>query len=435
MLEMLDQLIIYRVDDTHLLSRLANALHAQKYDSNDRPGQFYTWLKELLDQATRCGWKHNLWHCLLTDRLLSDENSYTLSKERRDEPLHGSITPLLLHDMKLFQALFHYDWNQTHMSAQAKEYFTLICDYTAIPKRDEMSDWQMGSRIGTIAKRLANAATPQDMLMILDDFYSQYGVGKFAFHQSFRLEQRKDTYALVAIQNPSSTTLEDLIGYESQKETLCANTEAFLQGKNANNVLLYGESGTGKSSSIKAIANRYYAQGLRLIEIQKHQFSYLPQLIAEIKTRNYGFILYMDDLSFEEDETQYKYLKAIMEGGLEQRPKHVLIYATSNRRHLIKETWRDRRDIDEAQDLHLPETMSEKLSLVARFGVSIYYGRPTPQEYHHIVQMLAQKEGLADLDEQTLWQIANAWELRHGGVSGRCARQLIDDLNVKGHET
>ena len=167
-----------------------------------------------------------------------------------------------------------------------------------------------------------------------------------------------------------------------------------------------------------------------MIEIHKHQFHSLHDVIAQIKKRNYGFIIYMDDLSFEEDETQYKYLKAVMEGGLEMRPSHVLIYATSNRRHLIKETWRDRNDVSE--DLHLSETMSEKLSLVARFGISIYYGRPTPQEYHTMVKELAQREGLSNINEEELWQIANAWELRHGGVSGRCARQLIDDLSTRG---
>lgn len=206
------------------------------------------------------------------------------------------------------------------------------------------------------------------------------------------------------------------------------NTEAFLQGKQANNVLLYGESGTGKSTSIKALGNRYYKDGIRLIEIHKHQFHLLQDIIQQIKTRNYGFIIYMDDLSFEEDETEYKYLKAVMEGGLEVRPNHMLIYATSNRRHLVRETWRDRNDFHEDQDLHISETMAEKLSLAARFGISIYYGKPNAKEYQHIVKELAKREQLEGYDEATLWQLANAWELRHGGGSGRCARQFIDYL-------
>ena len=153
--------------------------------------------------------------------------------------------------------------------------------------------------------------------------------------------------------------------------------------------------------------------------------------MLKLKSRNYGFIIYMDDLSFEEHEIEYKYLKAVIEGGLEMKPKHVLIYATSNRRHLIKETWRDRNDVNDEQDLHISETMSEKLSLAARFGISIYYGRPSNQEYQNIVRKLAEAANLTAYSEQELWQKATAWELRHGGVSGRCARQLIDHLTSK----
>ena len=150
----------------------------------------------------------------------------------------------------------------------------------------------------------------------------------------------------VPINNTEDVRLDDLIGYEIQKQKIVENTEAFVAGRKANNALLFGDSGTGKSTTIKAIINEYYDQGLRMIEIYKHQFQDLSQVISQIKNRNYRFIIYMDDLSFEEFETEYKYLKAVIEGGLEIKPDNVLIYATSNRRHLIRETWTDRTDLE-----------------------------------------------------------------------------------------
>ena len=221
--------------------------------------------------------------------------------------------------------------------------------------------------------------------------------------------------------------LDDLIGYEIQKKKIVDNTEAFVEGRKANNALLFGDSGTGKSTTIKAIINEYYDRGLRMIEIYKHQFQDLSQVISLIKNRNYRFIIYMDDLSFEEFEIEYKYLKAVIEGGLEIRPDNVLIYATSNRRHLIKETWNDRNDMENNNGIHRSDTIQEKLSLVNRFGVTISYSAPSQKEYFEIVKGLAEKEHIT-MDEKELCAEANKWELAHGGISGRTAQQFIDYL-------
>ena len=217
-----------------------------------------------------------------------------------------------------------------------------------------------------------------------------------------------------------TVVLDDLIGYELQKKKLIANTKAFVEGKKANNVLLFGDSGTGKSTSIKAIVNEFYKDGLRMIEIYKYQFRLLSQLISQIKNRNYKFIIYMDDLSFEEDESDYKFLKAVIEGGVETKPDNILIYATSNRRHLIKETWKDRRDVEQDGDIHRSDTMEEKLSLANRFGVTIGYYKPSRQEYYNIVTELANKENL-NISSEELLKEADRWELNHGGISGRTA--------------
>ena len=224
--------------------------------------------------------------------------------------------------------------------------------------------------------------------------------------------------------------LNDLVGYEIQKQKLIDNTEAFVEGRAANNCLLFGDSGTGKSTSIKAILNEYYDRGLRMIEIYKHQFQDLSNIIAQIKNRNYRFIIYMDDLSFEEFEIEYKFLKAVIEGGMETKPDNVLIYATSNRRHLIRETWSDRSDMSQ-DELHRSDTMQEKLSLVARFGVTINYSKPTKKEFNNIVVELAKRYPEITLTEEELMAKANMWEMSHGGVSGRTAQQFINYLAGK----
>ena len=200
-----------------------------------------------------------------------------------------------------------------------------------------------------------------------------------------------------------------------------------MSGRAANNVLLYGDAGTGKSTSVKAILNEYADRGLRMIEIYKHQFGLLSQVIAKIKNRNYRFMIFIDDLSFEEHEVEYKFLKAVIEGGVETRPANVLIVATSNRRHLVQETWKDRDDMEHNGDIHRSDTMEEKLSLAARFGCAICYVSPNRQQYHDIVKGIAARlpDGLT-LTEDELLQAANRWEIRHGGVSGRTAQQFIN---------
>ena len=228
--------------------------------------------------------------------------------------------------------------------------------------------------------------------------------------------------------------LSDLIGYELQKKRLIGNTQAFVDGRAANNVLLFGDSGTGKSTSIKAIVNQFYPQGLRMIEIYKHQFKDLSAIIAQIKNRNYRFIIYMDDLSFEEFEIEYKFLKAVIEGGVETKPDNILIYATSNRRHLIKETWHDREDMEHNEDIHRSDTMEEKLSLVNRFGLTIFFAKPNKADFNEIAVGLARRAGIEEsvmTDEEICYE-ANRFEMRGGGLSGRTAQQFVNYLLTLG---
>ena len=275
---------------------------------------------------------------------------------------------------------------------------------------------------------ILNAAEDVDTFFeAVTSFYKDYGVGMFGLNKAFRIRSDRGQLEFLPIKNLDKVVLDDLTGYEIQKRKLIENTEAFVEGKRANNVLLFGDAGTGKSTSIKAILNQYYSRGLRMIEVYKHEFKDLSRIISEIKNRNYRFIIYMDDLSFEEFEIEYKYLKAVIEGGLETKPENVLIYATSNRRHLIRETWSDRSDMSQ-DELHRSDTMQEKLSLVARFGVTIGYYKPSQQEYFNIVTSLAKKYPEITMSDDELRLEANKWELNHGGISGRTAQQFINHI-------
>ena len=285
----------------------------------------------------------------------------------------------------------------------------------------KMFNVRIRDRICNLADSLMNCDSAEEMKNTVTEFYREYGVGKLGLHKAFRLD---DYGNVIPIMGTMHVSLDDLVGYELQKKKLIDNTDAFVSGRKANNCLLYGDAGTGKSTSIKAIANMYYDKGLRIIEIYKHQFKYINKVISEVKNRNYYFILYMDDLSFEETEIEYKYLKAVIEGGLEKKPANILMYATSNRRHLIKESFQDNT---EKFDLHQNDTKEEKLSLADRFGVSIYYGAPTPNEFKTIVLSLRDKNGIDMSDEEILAE-ANKWEISHGGLSGRTAQQFIDYL-------
>ena len=268
--------------------------------------------------------------------------------------------------------------------------------------------------------QLSQSTSVEEFYQILYNHYYQYGVGKYGLNKAFRYLNNQ----IIPIDHIGNNTLEQLIGYESQKERLTANTEAFLKGHKANNVLLYGDSGTGKSSSIKALLNRYYKDGLRMVEVYKHQFISLPQIINELQNRHYRFIIFMDDLSFEEFEVEYKYLKAVIEGGLEKKPDNILIYATSNRRHLIKETWNDRQH---DQEINNNDAMQEKLSLVSRFGVQIMYIHPDKQHYLDIIDALAQAYHL-NMPVDQLHELALQWEIRNGVYSARTAKQFIHML-------
>ncbi len=382
----------------------------------------------LLKLSLSYGFEGNIWHCFLTLLLILNENPFTLASEGRGR-INGTLREAALRDCGVLRELFSLDLNEI-----GKNWGSFIPETLLSFKNDpscnmgEILDEEVRERIISLSKRLAAADNEEDFLKELEGFYKEQGVGKFGLHRAFRLKVREGKGAFAEpITRLKKVSLDDIVGMEAQKKKLTDNTEAFIEGRKANNVLLFGDAGTGKSTCIKGILNKYGSRGLRMIEIYKHQYRELTEVIREIKNRNYRFIICMDDLSFEDSEFEYKNLKAIMEGGLEKRPDNVLIYATSNRRHLIHEGFSDRLDRKDTDDIHESDTVQEKLSLSARFGEKIYFGRPNKKEFDHIVTELSKRRGL-DIDTEKLLYEANKWELSHGGMSGRTAEQFIDYL-------
>ena len=377
-------------------------------------------ISKMIEVAGEYGLHGNLWANILALALAYNENVYSKATEIVGET-SGSINTFAIHDFKILKELIHFVPNIN--GDLLKE----IYHYEGNGRDSKLVNTRVRDRILRLSKQLTEANSDNEFKDIITEFYKEYGVGKFGLNKAFRIEEGTDlkTANIIPITRVEHVFLNDIIGYDIQKKKLTYNTESFINGKPANNCLLYGDAGTGKSSSVKAIVNEYYDKGLRIIEIYKHQFRYLSDILEQLKDRNYKFIIYMDDLSFEESELEYKYLKAILEGGFGRRPENVLIYATSNRRHLIRESFRDKTETDE--ELHTRDTVEEKLSLSARFGEKIYYGSPDKREFNSIVLALAKKHNI-DMDESEILAKANMWELSHGGMSGRSATQFITYL-------
>lgn len=426
------ELIVYgnfEENDAKLLHDMTYLMSCGQWEMQDKEkmaGVMYHCMHCLLELAGNYGFYGNLWHCFLSNLLVNNENSYSRACEVRGA-VEGSINQAVLHDIVIFKELFDYDFSPI-VDKLGIDGFGLITSYTSSDSESKVYNSRIRERICHLAVKFTKDHTPEEMKDTLTEFYKDYGVGKFGLHKAFRIAHTESGVQILPIPRIAHVRLDDLVGYEIPKRKLTENTEAFVNGRAANNCLLFGDAGTGKSSSIKAIANEYYEKGLRIIEVYKHQFQDLNDVISQIKNRNYKFIIYMDDLSFEDFEIEYKYLKAVIEGGLERKPDNVLIYATSNRRHLIRERFSDKED--RRDNLHAGDTVQEKLSLAARFGVTIYFAAPDKKEFQNIVRVLAKRCHVA-MPQEELMQEAGKWELAHGGLSGRCAQQFIDYLTGK----
>lgn len=359
-------------------------------------------IPQALDIAAENGISGDLFQIYAAYIIITDENLFSLYCENGCVP-DGTLTELAKKDIAKVLTRFCGNGESIYFNAPQTVKTTM----------------------GILIEKIIKSMNGGNAFECITDIYNQYGVGVLGMNKAFYLNENGN---ITPVLNFENVTFGDLWGYERQKEMLRKNTEKFINGAPSNNVLLYGDSGTGKSTCIKALLNEYYKYGLRIVEVAKNQFKYLKELTAILRKRNYRFIIYMDDLSFEDFETEYKYLKSVMEGGMEEKADNILIYATSNRRHLVKESWKDRDDTD--SELHRSDTMQEKLSLAERFGLAINFTKPMQNEYYDIVRHLAKLENI-EIDDEELTGGARRWELTHGGMSGRCARQYINHILEK----
>ena len=427
MYQYISKLVVYKkLQNGEILKALADIIKRSETeeDFDELITEIYTQINALLDVATEYGFDHNLWKSYLTYIIATNVNPFSVTCEKAGA-LEGSVNQFAISDFNIFKALFDYDFTplETKLGIDC---FHIITNYQSVKKNGKRYNQNVSNAVSYLCDAIDHAKDGKDVFNTVTEFYRDYGVGLLGLNKAFRIRHDHEL-ELIPITNTENIRLDDLVGYEIQKKKLVDNTRAFVEGKKANNVLLFGDSGTGKSTSIKAILNEFYKDGLRMIEVYKHEFKDLSSVIAMIKNRNYKFIIYMDDLSFEEFEIEYKYLKAVIEGGLEIKPDNVLIYATSNRRHLIRETWNDRSDHD-SEELHKSDTIQEKLSLVARFGISINYSAPSKKEFENIVLNLAKRHKEITLSEKEILAQANVWEMMNGGCSGRTAQQFINYL-------
>lgn len=412
----MENCIIFNYEKNSLLRDWVELIEGIKTSNENLDARRIKGLRDLISFATDFGFSGDIFKSLICFFLITDENTYTLSAER-NSTIEDSIFTLALNEMDFYRELFFSDVAPIEKVLGVTP--GTITDFKN-ERPGKLVNEKVSGIITAVRDKLSESKDTKEFFQILCGFYEKYGVGSVAMHRAFRIRKNGD---LIPIKNIANVEFSNLYGIEEQKEELIENTKRFIEGKGALNTLLYGDSGTGKSSSIKALSSMFYEDGLRIVEVYKHELKYLNNLLGKLKDRNYRFIVYMDDLSFEENETEYKYLKALIEGGLEKRPENVLIYASSNRRHLIRETHGDRNE-----DINVRDTLQEKTSLFARFGLSIFFGAPDKNTYQHIILKLKERYKITLSDEELLKK-ANEWELYHSGRSGRSAEQLMEYLS------
>ena len=352
-------------------------------------------LTELAERVGLCG---NIFRSYIIYKLSHEPNLISTTIERTDGKVGESLLAAFKHDLQiLFDAAENFN-----------PPFDFIKNYKPTVENNSESFTALESSLKNL----------REVDLIADAFinhYKKFGYGDIADYRAFRFDEV--TKNLIGIKHFEKIRLDDLIGYAHQKELLTKNTAAFISRKPANNVLLVGARGTGKSSSVKALVNENYAKGLRLVQLTKPQLKHLPEVMETL--RNFAgkrFIIFLDDLSFEESEAEYKYLKSSIEGGVESLPQNVLIYATSNRRHLIRE-----KDFD---DRYNDDSVNETISLSDRFGLIVNYYPPSQNEYLEIIRHMLKKSGI-ELDAETLRIEGLRWEMSHSGRNGRTAQQFV----------
>jgi uncharacterized protein len=372
----------------------------------------------------------------IIDKIMLDENTFTLMSASFPTP---GISPELMSAVKA-------DLQSLHAVAVLSANMIKTCfiekisnDESNRPFIEKLSLWNCSQDVMP-DYRLNSELEIRDLLMASDDwgkcyndlvqFHKTNGNGIFTKYRAFMWQNSCGFGKLLPVNNPDPVKLVDLIAYETEQEEVIKNTQQFLKGYSANNVLLYGDRGTGKSSTVKAILNEYCSEGLRMIEVPKKHLVDFPDIVRGLSGRNLKFIIFIDDLAFEDNEENYTALKAVLEGSLELKPENVIIYATSNRRHLIKEKFSDRAGLAYGSlddEVRAADSMQEKLSLSDRFGITVIFSSPDKNRYLYIIEELAARRGIS-IDRERLHKEALKWELWYNGRSPRTAQQFVSWL-------
>ncbi|BAY93981.1 hypothetical protein NIES3275_60250 [Microchaete diplosiphon NIES-3275] len=359
------------------------------------------------------------WEDYLITQILIAENPFTkLAQQQEFEDMPVALVAAAQHDLHVLQNLYECG------SAALSECVQTVAHLPVSPVvwYKEQDKTELETKAITSLYHLDNWA---DAVEDLAAYYRQFGTGLFAEYRALRWQGGN----FVGIKHPDPVRLGILAGYESQRDALLKNTEFLLAGETALHVLLYGSRGSGKSSLVKALLNEYSDRNLRLVEVTKSELRDLPLIIEQLRGVPQKFIIFVDDLSFEEDDDAFKALKVVLEGNLTARPENVVVYATSNRRHLIREFYTDRPAPKDHEEIHVWDTMQEKLSFSDRFGLTLTFEGADQKTYLKIVRHLAAQAEI-NISQEDLEYQALQWATRHNGRSGRTARQFIDFLKA-----
>ena len=366
------------------------------------------------------------WRDYLIIQILNADNPFTQQAQRKPvNELSPALCNAVRHDLQALQNLYKHD--DRRLSQWVQEVSALPAPPVIWNHHPEQPHprWQTLYQ-SPIWKKLIQSETWADLVDDLALHYRQFGSGLVATYMAFRWHAGE----LVGVAHPDPIRLDELVGYEMQKNVLLKNTIALLSGYRALHVLLYGSRGSGKSSLVKALVQTYHSQGLRLVEVSKADLKDLPTIVDRLRELPQKFIIFVDDLSFEEDDDAYKALKVVLEGNITARPQNIVVYATSNRRHLIREFFGDRPRPSDADEIHAWDTVQEKLSFSDRFGLTLTFEPANQATYLDIVHHLARQAHII-LDANDLEFRALQWATQHNGRSGRTARQFIDFLQAE----
>lgn len=409
----LDSLMVYKsVANDEVLTKLRklSSTFIRKASYDEITVAYTEFTMTLIEKAEKFGINENIFQKYVALLFLNNANKFTIACECKNVPKYSTLYEMALFEMNVMSFLLEFDVEGLVSYAGQStplNYYVPINSY----EHNSFSQLDMG-------------ASPEQLLDYLIWNYENIGLGVIGNCRMLKYDNEK---GILPINNYDKVSFSEIVGYDLQKEQIINNTEAFLQGYDANNVLLVGHRGTGKSSCVKALANTYFDEGLRLIELTADQIPFIPKILGELRNRGKKFIVFIDDLSYQDDETNYKYLKFILEGTAEERPKNVLFYATSNRRNIIQETWADKAGDSISEEIHVTDSVNEKLSLADRFGLTVTFNTATKDEYIKMVIKMAKDANLT-IPEDFLKEQSLKWEIEQKGISGRTAKQFINNI-------